>query len=253
MKKLRLFSFLLITALSFLSINFSSCTGAKAANPVDVVNGTTPINTHDIEWRKDFIAKLKPLTPEQRKEEIDRVLPRLNGSLFGAIRAGGFDCEITSVTYMFGSGTADSVASGDGKKYNGYFEDQLYAVAKGPKCIKDSVTVFVQCFNGYVTLKGDESNQVVGTYLPAFTIQIGNGANRYVDYRTAIWLADIFDIPLHKGRSWKDPLITPKEAYTLFDKLGEVPVTMEVYPGDVFNLGDQTYTHNGVVKHAKKK
>lgn len=239
MKKITVFG---LSALLILSIYNYSCTHASAAS-IDVVNGTQPVNPHDIEWRTDFIAKLKPMTPEERRLEIDKVLPRLNGSVMAALQ-GKFNCKDVSITYMFGSGTADSVASGDGKKYSGYFKDQLYAVVKSPHCITDSVTLFVQCFNGWVTLKADEGVQVIGSYKPVFTIQKGWGLNRYVDYLTSIWIAEKFNLTLHKGQGVDGEIITPAQAREYKDKLAQQAVTVEIHPGDVVDLGNMTY--NGI-------
>lgn len=230
---------------------FSSCTQTKGAALIDVVNGTMAVNPHDTTWRKEFIAKLKPLTPEQRRVEIDRVLPRLNSSIMSRLD-GSFNCTNVAITYMFGSGTADSVASGDGKKYSGYFKDELYAVVKSPNCITDSVTLFVKCFNGWVTMKADDGWQVIGSYDPVFTIEKDWGINRYVDYRTAIWLAEKFQLTIYEGHGKGRKVITPEKAYALEGKLGENFVNVPVDPGDVFNLGNMTYTHSGEIKHAAR-
>ncbi|HVY36002.1 MAG TPA: hypothetical protein VG982_01845 [Candidatus Paceibacterota bacterium] len=249
MKKLSFFCLVLITALT-MSFHFSSCSNADA-NKVDVVNGVQPFDVHDITWRKEFIASLKPLTPEQRRQRIDDVLPHLNASLVSTLRENGLDCEIKSITYMFGSGTAKGVSSGDGEKYDGTYEDQLYAVVKGGKCFGDSVVAFVQCFNGVFSLKG-KNNDVIGTYYPSFTIEKNKGINYYVDYQTAIWLAECFDIPLYKGQGWSGPSVTPKEAREMENNLDNVQVTVRVNEGDHFDLGNMTYTHNGAVTYAKK-
>jgi hypothetical protein len=228
---------------------FVSCSNAKASN-VDVVNGTQPVDVHDIQWKKQFIASLKPLSPVERKTRIDQVVPRLNTQLVENLRERGFGCEIKSITYVFGSGTAKEVASGDGNTYNGHFDDQLYAVIKGGDCFKDSLMAFVQCFNGVFVIEGD-NQETIGTYAPVFTIGKGWGINRYVEYLNSVWLAEVFGIPLHEGQGWDGKIITPARARELYNQLGETAVTVEVYEGDVFDLGNMTYTHFGKVLHAK--
>lgn len=245
--------FLSLSALLLIIGTYFSCSKTqtvKAAEVDDVVNGPVPVDVHDIEWRKRFIQKLKPLTADQRKVEIEKALPHLNTSLAMMLQNHGYNCEF-KITYVFGSGNADSVKSGDGKYYRGGFKDQLYAIVKGP-CFKDSLITFVQCFNGVFVIEG-ENQQIIGTYNPIFTIEKGRGLNWYVEYFNAIDLAEAFNLPLHRGQGWKGPLVTPTQARALYPTLGERAVTVEVYEGDIFNVGDMTYTHNGKVMHARKK
>lgn len=231
-----------VTVLVALCIAFASCN--KGEN-VDVVNGVEAVDVHDIKWRTEFINSLKDLTPAQRKEKIDEVVPRLNSQLVATLQAHGKDCEVKSITYVFGSGQARQVASGDGKLHDGYFNDQLYAVVKGGACFGDSLMAFVRCFNGVFIIEG-ENQEVIGTYEPVFTIGKGQGINTYVDYRTSIWLAEKFKLTLYKGRAWdSSKVITPKQAYKLEPDLAEVPVTVRVFAGDHFDLGAMTY--NGKV------
>ncbi len=217
----------------------SSCSSAGATK-LDVVNGTVPVSVHDIEWRKSLIETLKPMTPTERKAEIDKVLPRLNSQLVASLRERGYGCDIASIEYVFGSGTSESVESGDGNTYSGFYEDQLYAVIKGDKCFKDSMMVFVQCFNGTFVIDG-KSIYSIGIYEPSFTIEKGKGINSYVDYRTAVWIAEQFNLPLYKGQGWKGPIITPTQARQYENDLDRQAITVKVYPGDYFNLGTITY------------
>jgi hypothetical protein len=230
----------LLFAMIIVVIGLDHCLGKNAAE-VDVVNGIKPFDVHNIEWRKAFIAKLKPLTPAQRKEEIDKVLPYLNGSLMNTVRKNGYDCDVKTVTYVFGSGTAKKVASGDGKQYDGYFNDQLYAVVKGDKCFKDSLMLFVACFNGVFTIENNKDNQVIGTYEPSFTIEKNWGLNHYVDYQTSIWIARYFNIPIYIGKNM-DKMITPDRALELEDSVAYYQIAPKVFPGDHFDLGTMKYT-----------
>ncbi len=247
------FLFFPLMAILFVgTIDFlSSCSNASASK-VDVVNGTTPMDVHDIQWRTEFINSLKEMTPEQRKAEVDRVLPRLNSQLVASLQQRGKYCEIKSIEYAFGSGKAKEVESGDGNSYDGYYADQLYAIVKGGSCFKDSTIVFIQCLNGTFVIDG-ESIFSLGFSQPVFVIQKPNGINTYTDYRTSIWLAEVFGLKVHKGQGWSGPIISYKEAYDLYDRLGETAVTVEVYDGDQFDLGNMTYTHNGKVTYAKRE
>lgn len=230
---------LLLTAFVAMCMMFASC---NKSEKLDVVNGIVPVDVHDIQWRADFIKSLKPLTPAQRKAEIDKVVPRLNTQLVAMLRNHGKNCEITSITYVFGSGSARQVASGDGNTYDGEFSDQLYAVVKGGTCFGDSLMAFVQCFNGVFIIEG-ENQEIIGTYEPEFTIAKGQGINRYVDYRTSIWLAEHFDLKLYHGKGWnKKNEISAKEARELENTLYKTQVTVRVFPGDHFNLGTMEYT-----------
>jgi hypothetical protein len=250
MKRIILFASLLITALAFIS-NFSACNNAEASK-IDAVNDLTPVDVHNIEWRKKFIAELLPLTPAERKEKIDKVVPALNGQFIQNLRSAGYTCtDDITITYVFGSSDDAGAMDGKGKKHEKtFFTDELFAVAKGGKCLGDSIMALVACFNGvfYVNWKGDY--QTIGVYEPIFTIEKGFGTNRYVEWKTAVWVAKVFGLPIHKGQGWNGPILSPEEAEKLEPKLGEVPVTVEVYEGDTFNLGNMTLTRNGKVIHA---
>lgn len=220
----------------------SSCSKNGDKNPqIDVVNGLTPMDVHDIQWRKDLITRLKSLTPAQRKAEIDKEVPRLNSQLVAYLVSRGKTCPVKNITYGFGSGKADSVESARSPRQNGVFTDQLFAIVKGGKCFGDSLIVFVQCFNGTFALAGDNL-ETIGTYVPEFTIAKGRGLNNYVDYQTSIWLAEKFNLKLYKSHSWDDTkVISPADARALETKLDSIPVTVRVFAGDHFNLSDMTY------------
>ncbi len=231
-----------------------SCTNAGATKKLDIVNGTAPMDIHDIEWRKAFIAELKELSPEQRIAQINRVLPRLNAQLVASLHKRGLACEIVSISYGFGTGDAEAVGSGDGHKYDGVFEDQLFAIVKGKPgnhCFKDSLgfrdslVVFVQCFNGTFVINGEATYGdilIPSTSSPRFTIEKGMGINHYVDYRTSIWLAKKMGLKIFKGKGRGRKEITPESAYEFEPYLGRIFVNVPVNEGDQFDLGRMTYT-----------
>lgn len=227
-----------VVVLLSIGLVLDACNDASAIN---VVKGTKPVDTHDYEWRTNFVAGLKSLTPEQRRARIDSFLPHLNTALTDNLRRAKFMCAFTSITYRFGSGKADSVASGDGKKYSGYYEDELYAIVKGP-CIKDSITAFVACYNGTFYLKADQSDETIGTYGSVFTIEKNRGINYYTDYLTAIYLAEKHHLVLTEGRGSSIKIITPARARELYGKIDQVLVRVLVNEGDQFDLPNGTFT-----------
>jgi hypothetical protein len=252
--KQKIYLLLLLVAIASVSV-FYACNEVNASK-LDVVNNIPPMDVHDIAFRQMIVDSIQKLPIEKRADYMNEVAPHLTPKLVKNLRNRGFTCDITSITYMLGKGRADSVTSGDGKKYSGtygYVEGkpagELFAVVKGnSECFKDSLIVFVACLNGTFEIEGDNT-QALGSYDPVFVIEKGNGINSYVDYQTSIWLADIFDIKLTQGPGGK--VLTPEEAYALEQKVGSIPVTAKVSPGDIFNLGNMTYTHNGKVIHAK--
>lgn len=210
-------------------------------NKKDVVGGIQPMEESGIGWRTEIIDSLRKLPQDQRAGFIQQNVPQLNSQLIRFLRNSGYDCNVDSVTYLFGSGKAKGVQSGDGNTYNGYYDEQLYAVIKGETCFKDSLVVFVQCLNGTFSLKG-KTVQNLGSYKPRFTIEKGNGINAYVDYQTSIFLAEHFKLPVYVGRN---PGIRKRISYQMAKDLeahlGRKQVTVLVYPGDEFDLGTMTY------------
>lgn len=210
-------------------------------NKKDVVGGIQPMEESGIGWRTEIIDSLRKLPQDQRSEFIQKNVPQLNSQLIRFLRNSRYDCNVDSVTYLFGSGKAKGVQSGDGNTYDGYYDEQLYAVIKGETCFKDSLVVFVQCLNGTFSLKG-KTVQNLGSYKPRFTIEKGNGINAYVDYQTSIFLAEHFKLPVYIGR---DPRFRKRISYQMAKDLevhlDRKQVTVLVYPGDEFDLGTMSY------------
>jgi len=168
---------------------------------------------------------------------------RLTTQLVSFLRRKGFNCQIDSIQYHYGTGTAEDVQSGDGNRYSGKFESQPYATISGP-CFQKGLSVFILCFNGTFSLNSDDSRSI-GRGNQIFTIEPGRGINHYVDYETSIWLAEFFNLTLYKGKGWQQQNeITPDEALELYPNLDRVQVTVRVHPGDTFDLGRMVMVRN---------
>lgn len=214
-----------------------------ACHQKDVVTDFKAQNTDA--WRTQFVHQLQTAKNDSERQ----VLMEQNGvhlttQLIAFLRSQGFPCSIDTIIYRYGSGTADSVSSGDGKKHTGTFSSQPYAIVKGDSCFNDSLFVFILCFNGTFTIHSTNS-VVIGSSSPKFVIEKGKGLTSYVDYETSIWIARHFHLPLYKGKFWDSTkVISPDEALRLIPYLRKTQVTVRVFTGDRFDLGNMTY--NGV-------
>jgi hypothetical protein len=100
--------------------------------------------------------------------------------------------------------------------------------------------VFIKCFNGTFSLK-DDNRQDLGNGPIVFIIEKGKGINHYVDYKTAIWIAQNFELSLYKGKNWRsENTISPHQALQMESILDSIQVTVEVHPGYRFDLGNMT-------------
>lgn len=235
MKKLTVLLMLCVVVSGVLSLY--SCSNAKA---VDVVEGVIPVHTDA--WRSQLVRSLQLAgTDQERTEILNNATNRLTNQLIGFLRTSGYNCRIDTILYRYGSGKADAVAGGDKKNHTGVFKDQPYAVIKGDTCFQDSMYVFIRCFNGTFSLSAPGAT-TIGTGPTEFTIDRLQGINRYVDYKTSIWLANRFDLVLYEGQGWAGKRISSERALQLEDSLAYKAVTVRVYPGDHFDLGTMTYT-----------
>ncbi len=243
MKKLHLFSFLLITALGcFLSINFSSCNSASA---LDVVEGVTPVQTE--EWRTELVRSMQIAGNDQERVAIlNRETVRLTNGIIRFLRSSGYECPINTITYHYGSGKAEGVTGGDSTEHKGKFTNQPYAIVKGGACFKDSLSVFILCYNETFSLQPRRSAPIgIGSPSLIFTIEQGKGLDHYVDQETIFLIANRFKkVVLYEGRNWdQDKIISVERARHLYTtgKIRDIQVTAGVYPGDRFDLGAMTY------------
>jgi len=230
-------TFLAITAL-FAVTFLISCEKEKT---LDVVNDTTPVSQN--QWRTSLVSQLQSAENDTERSHIMAENGvQLTAQLTAFLRRNGYPCPIDTIIYKYGSGEAMDVASGDGNAYSGEFTSQPYAVVEGGDCFRNGLSVFILCFNGTFSLSSRGSSTIGGGN-SVFTIEQGKGINHYVDYPTAIWLAENFDLALYKGKGWKDQ-ITPEEALSLEGTLDVNLVAVKVFPGDVFDLNNMTL--NGI-------
>jgi len=205
----------------------------------DVVEDRDPVNSDD--WRTELVTQLRSAQNDAERSIImEENGVRLTSQLIYFLKSNGYDCRIDTIEYRYGSGKAMDVASGDGNTYDGKFKSQPYAIVKGGECFKDSMFVFILCFNGTFSLSSSDS-RIIGHGSQVFTIGRGKGINYYVDYRTSVWLAETFNLPLYKGKGWNEKnIINPEEALALENEIDRIQVTVKVFPGDRFDLRNMT-------------
>ena len=95
--------------------------------------------------------------------------------------------------------------------------DELVA-SVWPRGGTKSVDVLVRCLNGYFVVVGGEINLDRGwTETPTmrFTVERPWGLTHYVDYPTAVELAERFDLKMFQGKGKREVEITPTQARLL--------------------------------------
>ncbi len=205
----------------------------------DVVFDHPPMSSDP--WRNQLVSDLQNApNDETRIKMLNQRSSYLTQQLIMYLRNHGYKCPIDTILYRYGSGKAIDVTAKDGK-HSGPFKPQPYALIKGGECFRDSMYVFILCFNGTFSLTSSDASNIGGGS-PRFRIAAGNGINSYVDYKTSIDLAEAFHIPIYKGKGWNDAnRITPAQARALENQLGQHQVTVRVFEGDEFDLGNMTY------------
>jgi hypothetical protein len=234
MKVTHFFSIIFLTTL-ILSCNKD----AKDEVALDVVNDTQAVREDS--WRTKLVRELQSAPDDVARTAIlEKNGTRLTTQLVSFLRSERYNCPIDTIMYRYGGGKAIDVASGDGNKYSGEFKSQPYAVIQGGACFGDQLYVFIRCFNGTFSINSKNSTSIGGGS-QVFTIEKGKGINYYADYRTTIWIAENFELPLYKGSGWKsENIISPEEALQLESQLADVQVTVRVHPGDRFDLRNMT-------------
>ena len=199
-----------------------------------------PANSSD-PWRTQLVQDIQNApNDEVRIKMLNQRSSYLTQQLIMYLRNNGYKCPIDTILYRYGSGKAKNVTSKNGK-HSGPFKPQPYAVIKGGKCFKDSMYVFILCFNGTFSLTSSDASNIGGGS-PRFTIAAGNGINSYVNYKTSIDLAETFHIPIYKGKGWDATnRITPAQARALENQIDQHQITVRVFEGDLFDLGNMTY------------
>ncbi len=150
------------------------------------------------------------------------------------------NAKVDSVVFYYGSAQAQAQDK-TGKYFDGKITDQLVAFIFHDGIKNDPAGIIVLCTNGMLADLNDFTRVTSGDI--EFTIEDRQGINTYVDYETAISLAEHFNLELYRGRSMIEKnKITPAVARSLQSSVDRVQVTVKVYAGDHFDLGSMTYT-----------
>lgn len=150
------------------------------------------------------------------------------------------NAKVDSVVFYYGSAEAQAQDK-TGKYFDGKVTDQLVAFIFHDGIKNDPAGVIVLCTNGMLADLNDFTRITSGDI--EFTIEDRQGINTYVDYETAINLAERFDLDLYRGKNMsKKNKITPATARSLQSSIDRIQVTVKVYAGDHFDLGSMTYT-----------
>lgn len=215
--------------------------GCKAKDEIDVVRGVTPVHNWDSNTTS-LLDSLKNIPDKQKMTFIQKKLPHLTPALCRYVEERFAKTTIDSIVYSFGSGKAQGVLDAAGARHDGVFNNELiaYIWLKPDQLKKNPVKVFVRCLNGMFEIQGDSR---LGLVPSEFVIQKDEGLCHHLDFKTSIWLAEKFHLPLFKGKKVRDKFkITPNQARKINTNKNQVMVL--VYPGDTFRLfgGQARYT-----------
>ena len=221
---------------------------AACGKKIDVVNGRSPVSTAlaDIQPTLDALAKMPA---HQRADYLQQRHPDLAQRVVYYLRQRGkiqSGREVQGVGFHFGSLNKVKAEDGNGQVVQGYFKDQLVARVRVAGQGKP-IDVIVRCLNGTFELPEDLARAgmaPVGTQQPDERFTIGRSDNlvRHVGYRTAIDLAERYNLELVRGKGKARQKISPAEARRLESETDRVQVAATVYEGDRFDLVAGTYT-----------
>lgn len=225
----------------------ASASGCAHRAGIDVVNHQMPVS--DLYSRIDHdLRVMAGLPPAQRAQYLRAHWPNLEAGVVHYLRERGKlrpDQAVDRVEFRFGSLDGVRAEGGDGQTREGYFRDQIIALAY-PHGAQKPLAVIVKCLNGLMALATDlDGLQPIGSYTPIerFTIGPREGLTTYVDYPTAVDLAERFNLPLYRGKSQRDRYrIRPMEARRLETQTDWVQVTVGVVEGDAFDLQANRFT-----------
>lgn len=176
---------------------------------------------------------------------LEKEWPTLRNDVVARLRMSnrlpGNDAE--KVVFNFGSAQNIKADDANGIEHAGYFSNELVA-SVFPRGGGKSVDVLVRCLNGYFIVDGGEITLDRGwteTPIMQFKVEHPWGLTHYVDFPTAVELAERFDLKMFRGKGKREVEITPAQARLLRDKTDQVFVKVLVYHGDEFNLVDMVY------------
>lgn len=137
----------------------------------DVVNAIPPVLASD--WRTELVALLQSsCDATDRKAIMEEYGKPLTEELKAFLVSENEFRPVANVTYLFGEGFADKVASGTPIAYSGYFRDQL--LARMTFTDGASKLIFIKCFNGLFSIMEPEKLEVVmevTVYAPSRVVQ----------------------------------------------------------------------------------
>jgi len=227
-----------------LAILAAGCSKKEAkASGKDVVRDVTPVWQLSAD-REEILTNLRNMPENERGTYLARTWPQLSNNIVVWLRHRSVlekNDQVTSVKYSFGSASSAKAEDFNGTIHEGSFTGELvaYVFIKGKS---EPIMVAVQCLNGMFNVIGDFKEVYTEPYTGTFTIRPGEGLCNYVDYQTAIHIAEIFNLPIFMGKRDKpDMRITPEQAYELEDETDRIQVTVKVYTTDVFDLNAMTY------------
>jgi hypothetical protein len=217
-----------------------------AAKRVDVVNGVPPMST-SLAGIAPTLDDMANMSPQARGRYLEQNWPHLDEDVAYYLREMGKlspETAVHRVEFRFGSLNNVRAESRDGER-RGYFENQLIALVY-PRGSRVPMSVIVQCLNGTFALPEElERLQAVGSHTPQerFTIGPREGLIHHVDFPVAIDLAERFNLPLYRGRSFNQRFrITSDQARRLESTTDRLQVTVYVVEGDRFDLVNMTFT-----------
>jgi hypothetical protein len=240
--------------------NYKKNGEASASGGPDLARGISAIFPPS-EQEVMAIDAMKLMTTEQRVNSIKRNFPNLERRLISYLKDPrlaqyvGTNGKVTQISYVF----ADEVkgvkaTNGLGEMKDGYIRNELIArvYIEGRK---EPFNFIVRCTNGLVDLVDKNFQPISVAKLPAmkFTIKDGQSLCDYVDYATAIQLAENFGLRLSKreigDQNFKIMLYL--DARNLSNLTDRVLVQALVMPGDTFDLENMTMNGKPAMVHGQ--
>lgn len=218
----------------------------------DLSRGIPAVSLASYEQRVAIDA-LRDMTPEQRANHIRRNFPDLQRKLAVFLRhpslasqVGSFQ-RVVRIEYAYVDEIpAARATDGSGNIHDGYIKEDLVARVYLDDC-NEPFDVLVRCTNGLFDIPGGLLEPIYTAEIPSLVFVIGKGQSlcTFVDYLTAVELADVFHLPIRRkalGNPVFEP-ITAAEARDLASETDRFKVQVLVHPGTRFDL--EAMTMNG--------
>lgn len=235
--------FFLLAIVSILVMTIWSCNHKKEniqSEELNLTKDITPVQPIDSShsW---IIDMLKDVPVAERMDFIDKHWPNLKNDVLVFVKNSGYipqDAKVDSIIFSYGNGKGTSNDKYM-QKFKGKFENELIAgiYIDGSRI---PLAFFVKCTNGLSEVVETDALPIGTKTDFVFTIQKGEGICNYVGYQTAIMLARNFNLIVFIKRD-KSQNISYDQAFNLKNETDRIQVTVQVYPGDVFDLENMTY------------